>query len=116
MVREQVAIVLDGKVESAAGMQPPGAGQGGVECGEGITGGQTQINTSGEPEAKDLALVLRYGALPITLEQSEVRKISPTLGRDSLDAGLRAGALGLALVMLYMLLYYRALGLVVWVG
>ena len=115
-VKEQVAIVLDGRVESAAGMQPPGAGQGGVECGEGITGGETQINTSGEPEAKDLALVLRYGSLPITLEQSEVRKISPTLGRDSLNAGLRAGVLGLALVMVYMLLYYRALGLVAWLG
>jgi preprotein translocase subunit SecD len=115
-VKEQVAIVLDGRVESAAGMQPPGGGQGGVECGEGITGGQTQINTSGEPEAKDLALVLRYGSLPITLEQSEVRKISPSLGQDSLQAGLKAGALGLALVMIYMLVYYRSLGLVVWGG
>jgi preprotein translocase subunit SecD len=115
-VKEQVAIVLDGKVESAAGMQPPGAGQGGVVCGEGITGGRTQINTGGEAEAKDLALVLRYGALPITLEQSEVRKISPTLGRDSLTAGLQAGALGLGLVMVYMLLYYRVLGLVTWAG
>ena len=115
-VKEQVAIVLDGKVESAAGMQPPGAGQGGVECGEGITGGQTRINTSGENEAKNLALVLRYGSLPITLEQSEVRKVSPSLGEDSLRAGLQAGALGLVLVMIYMLVYYRALGLVVWGG
>ncbi|MFN2491095.1 MAG: protein translocase subunit SecD [Actinomycetota bacterium] len=116
-VKEQVAIVLDGKVESAAGMQPPGGGgSSGVVCGEGITGGETQINTGGEAEAKDLALVLRYGSLPITLEQSEVRKISPTLGRDSLDAGLQAGALGLGLVMIYMLLYYRALGLIAWAG
>jgi preprotein translocase subunit SecD len=115
-VKEQVAIVLDGKVESAAGMQPPGGGSGGVECGTGIAGGETAINTAGEQEAKDLALVLRYGSLPITLEQSEVRKVSPTLGRDSLEAGLRAGALGLGLVMIYMLLYYRALGLVVWLG
>jgi preprotein translocase subunit SecD len=115
-VKEQVAIVLDGKVESAAGMQPPSGGGGGVECGTGITGGATQINTSGEQEAKDLALVLRYGSLPITLEQSQVSKVSPTLGRDSLDAGLKAGALGLALVLVYVLLYYRALGLVVWGG
>jgi preprotein translocase subunit SecD len=115
-VKEQVAIVLDGRVESAAGMQPPGGGGGGVVCGTGITGGETAINTASEQEAKDLALVLRYGSLPITLEQSEVRKVSPTLGRDSLHAGLRAGALGLALVMIYMLVYYRALGLVVWVG
>jgi preprotein translocase subunit SecD len=115
-VKEQVAIVLDGKVESAAGMAPPGAGQGGVECGVGIPDGRTEINTVSQQEAQDLALVLRYGSLPITLEQSEVRKVSPTLGRDSLQAGIRAGAIGLGLVMLYMLLYYRALGLVVWFG
>lgn len=117
-VKSQVAIVLDGKVESAAGMRAPAedpAG-GGVVCGEGITGGQTQITTSGEEEAKDLALVLRTGALPLTLEQQEVRKISPTLGRDSLRAGLTAGALGIGLVFVYVLLYYRALGLVVWAG
>jgi protein-export membrane protein SecD len=115
-VKEQVAIVLDGRVESAAGMQPPGAGGGGVVCNEGIAGGQTQINMGDEQEARDLALVLRYGSLPLTLEQSEVRKVSPTLGRDSLDAGLRAGALGLGLVLIYMLLYYRGLGLVSWCG
>ncbi len=117
--QRQVAIVLDGVVESAAGMRSPaeagGAGSG-VECGTGITGGDTQIDVGDQPEAKDLALVLRTGALPLTLEQSEVSKVSPTLGRDSLNAGLTAGILGLALVMAYMVLYYRALGLVVWVG
>jgi len=117
-VKSQVAIVLDGKVESAAGMQDPASsgGSGGVVCGDGITGGETQIDSSGEQDAKDLALVLKTGALPITLEQSEVVKVSPTLGRDSLDAGLRAGILGLALVVIYMVLYYRGLGVVVWLG
>ncbi|HEX2240562.1 MAG TPA: protein translocase subunit SecD [Actinomycetota bacterium] len=118
-IRSQVAIVLDGRVESAAGMRSPaeaGAGGGGVECGEGITGGETQIDVGNEQEAKQLALVLRTGALPLTLDQSEVRKVSPTLGRDSLNAGLLAGAIGLGLVMIYMVLYYRALGLVVWMG
>ena len=117
-IKSQVAIVLDGRVESAAGMQDPataGAGQG-VVCDRGISGGQTSIDTGGETEAKDLALVLKTGALPITLEQSEVVKVSPTLGRDSLEAGLRAGYLGLGLVFVYVLLYYRALGLVVWLG
>ena len=117
-IRSQVAIVLDGRVESAAGMQDPataGAGQG-VVCDRGISGGQTSIDTGGETEAKDLALVLKTGALPITLEQSEVVKVSPTLGRDSLEAGLRAGYLGLGLVFVYVLLYYRALGLIVWLG
>lgn len=117
-IKSQVAIVLDGKVESAAGMQDPAgaAAGGGVECGTGITGGDTQIDVATEAEAKSLALVLRTGALPLTLEQSEVRKVSATLGEESLNAGLLAGILGLSLVMLYMLLYYRALGLVVWLG
>ena len=109
-ITSQVAIVLDGKVESAAGMDPQ------VQCDVGIGGGQTQIDVGGQTEAKQLALVLQTGALPLTLTQSEVQKVSPTLGRDSLDAGLKAGILGLSLVMLYVLLYYRALGLVIWLG
>jgi protein-export membrane protein SecD len=116
-VKSQVAIVLDGVVESAAGMQAPGSSAGGgVVCGEGISGGETQITVGGEREAKDLALVLTTGALPITLEQQEVRKVSPTLGRASLKTGLTAGAVGLGLVMIYVLLYYRTLGLVIWLG
>ena len=115
-VKSQVAIVLDGKVESAAGMQDPNASQGGVECGVGISGGQTQIDAANQAEARELALVLQTGALPITLVQSEVQKISPTLGRDSLQAGITAGIIGLSLVMLYVLIYYRSLGLVVWAG
>jgi len=116
-IKSQVAIVLDGKVESAAGMSDPATSpDGGVECGQGITGGQTQIDAGGPDDAKELALVLETGALPITLVQSEVQKISPTLGRDSLQAGITAGLLGLGLVMIYVLLYYRALGLIVWAG
>lgn len=109
-LKSQVAIVLDGKVESAAGMDQQ------VQCDVGISGGQTEINVGDQAEAKQLALVLRTGALPLTLSQDEVQKVSPTLGRDSLDAGLRAGILGLGLVMIYVLVYYRALGLVIWLG
>ncbi|HWC13071.1 MAG TPA: protein translocase subunit SecD [Actinomycetota bacterium] len=109
-VKSQVAIVLDGQVQSAAGMDPQ------VQCDVGIRGGGTEINVADGAEAKQLALVLRTGALPLTLEQSEVQKISPSLGRDSLNAGLQAGILGLALVMIYVLVYYRALGLVIWLG
>lgn len=116
-VKSQVAIVLDGVVESAAGMQDPATSpDGGVECGQGITGGDTQIDAASAEEARELALVLRTGALPITLVQSEVRNVSPTLGRDSLQTGLTAGAIGLGLVMIYVLLYYRMLGLVIWLG
>ncbi len=115
-VQSQVAIVLDGKVESAAGMQTAGGGSQGVACGTGITGGQTQIDVNGQSEARSLALVLKTGALPITLQQLSANAVSPTLGKDSLHAGLEAGVLGLALVMVYVLLYYRVLGLVVWLG
>lgn len=69
-----------------------------------------------ERTAKDLALVLRYGSLPVQLEQQNVRTVSATLGKDSLRAGLVAGAIGTGLVLLYMLLYYRVLGLVVIAG
>lgn len=116
-VKSQVAIVLDGKVESAAGMQDPASSpDGGVECGQGISGGETSIDVGEEEDAKDLALVLTTGALPITLEQQEVRKVSPTLGRESLNTGLTAGVVGLGLVMIYVVLYYRTLGFVIWLG
>jgi preprotein translocase subunit SecD len=116
-VKSQVAIVLDGRVESATGMADPRESpQGGVECGTGITGGESVITVGNQGEAKALALVLTTGSLPLTLEQSEVSKVSATLGRDSLNAGITAGLLGLGLLMVYMVLYYRALGLVVWLG
>ena len=60
----------------------------------------------------DLANVLKYGALPLTFEKAQVDSVSPTLGSDQLKAGLIAGAIGLLLVVLYPLLYYRGLGLV----
>ncbi|MGH2821301.1 MAG: protein translocase subunit SecD [Actinomycetota bacterium] len=108
---DQIAIVLDGGVVSAPGMDPQD-----VQCGQGISGGSSQITVGNEAEAKELALVLRYGALPLTLEQSEAQQISPTLGQESLEAGLTAGALGLGLVMLYVVLYYRGLGFILWAG
>jgi len=101
----QIAIDLDGVIRSAPRLQTtdfPGKGV--------ITGNFTQ------GEAKDLALVLKYGALPVQLDRQTVQTVSASLGRDSLRAGLAAGAVGLALVGIYMLLYYRALGIVVWLG
>ncbi len=98
----QVAIVLDGIVQSSPRINeaiPSGTAS--------ITGSFTQI------EARDLANVLKYGALPLAFDRGEIQQISPTLGADQLDAGLLAGAIGLGLVILYCLLYYRALGLVV---
>jgi preprotein translocase subunit SecD len=101
----QIAIDLDGVVRSAPRLEVTKFEGRGV-----ITGNFTQ------GEAKDLALVLRYGALPVQLDRQTVQTVSATLGRDSLRAGVAAGLVGLALVALYMLLYYRALGLVVWLG
>jgi len=69
-----------------------------------------------ERQAKDLALVLRFGSLPVELEPQSTQTVSATLGRDSLRAGVVAGLLGLVLVMLYMIMYYRALGIVVVLG
>ncbi|HSH59622.1 MAG TPA: protein translocase subunit SecD, partial [Acidimicrobiales bacterium] len=104
-LNKQVAIVLDGVVQSAPTIQQAkfeGSGE--------ITG-----NFS-EREAKDLALVLRFGALPVELKPETVQTVSASLGRDSLKAGVGAGLAGLALVLVYMILYYRALGVVVVLG
>ena len=97
----QVAIVLDGLVVSSPRITEP------------IPSGNAQITGSfSQVEAQDLANVLKYGALPLAFDRGEVQQISPTLGADQLNAGLIAGALGLGLVLLYSLLYYRGLGLV----
>jgi preprotein translocase subunit SecD len=66
--------------------------------------------------ASTLALDLNYGSLPVTLVAQTSETVSPTLGKSSLDAGLIAGLLGLVLVMLYTIYYYRALGIVVVTG
>lgn len=75
-----------------------------------------QISISGnftQKEADDLALVLRYGALPVKLDAQAVQTVSATLGKDSLRAGVIAGVIGVSLVILFMFAYYRGLGFVV---
>ena len=99
--RNQVAITLDGVVMSAPRIN------------EAIPGGQAEITGDfTQQQAQDLANVLKYGALPLKFNKSDITSVSPTLGADSLRGGLFAGAIGLALVVLYSLMYYRALGLV----
>ena len=103
--RNRVAIVLDGVIVSAPTVQGP------------IPGGQTQITGNfSQQQAQDLATILSYGSLPLKFAESEIQEISPTLGANSLRAGLIAGALGLLLVAVYSLLYYRALGFVSIIG
>ncbi|MGA1591522.1 MAG: protein translocase subunit SecD, partial [Candidatus Nanopelagicaceae bacterium] len=100
--QNQVAIVLDGVVVSAPRIN------------EAILGGQAQITGSfSQLEAQDLANVLKYGSLPLAFDRGEVQQVSPTLGSDQLEAGLLAGGLGLLLVVIYSILYYRALSIVV---
>jgi preprotein translocase subunit SecD len=102
----QLAVVLDGVVESAPTMNPT------VVCGQGISGGSATITTGGgQEDARQLALVLRTGALPIQLDFANLQTVSPTLGSQSLTAGLQAGFLGLILVALYLLVLYRGMGL-----
>ena len=101
----QFAIVLDGKVQSAPSVSSA------------ITGGQAQITGSfTQQQATSLANVLSYGALPLDFSKQDVTTVSPELGSSQLTAGLVSGAIGLALVILYSLLYYRGLGLVAIAG
>lgn len=107
---KQVAVVLDGVVKSAPIIQPDQAAWSSFAGRGQISGSFTQAS------ANDLALVLRYGALPVQLKQQTVQTVSPTLGKSSLHAGLIAGLAGMVLVLIYMIFYYRALGFVVLIG
>jgi preprotein translocase subunit SecD len=99
-VGTQTAFVLDSQVVSAPVIN------------EAIPGGRTQITGQFTADsARELANVLKYGSLPLSFESSEAETVSATLGLTSLRAGLIAGAIGLALVLLYSLLYYRVLGI-----
>jgi preprotein translocase subunit SecD len=98
-VGENAAFVLDGEVVSAPTI-------------EGAIYGPTTISGQFNQEsAQRLASVLRYGSLPLSFESSEAQTVSATLGIASLQASLLAGAIGLALVFLYCLIYYRVLGI-----
>ena len=99
--QNQVAIVLDGVVVSAPRIN------------EAIPSGNAQITGSfTQQDATDLANILKYGALPLAFDRGEVQQVSPTLGAEQLKAGLLAGGLGLLLVVLYIFLFYRGLGIV----
>jgi len=105
LVGKQLAIVVDNVVISAPTIDEPITGGSGV-----ITGSFTKAR------AQDLATQLNSGALPVNLKKEQVETVSPTLGRQSLHQGLVAGVVGLILLALYLLFYYRLLGLVAWLG
>ena len=109
--KRRLAIVLDRVIESS-----PQAGED-VQCHQGIAGGSAQITgTFTEAQAKDLALVLKYGALPVSFEASTTTTVSPTLGREALHGGLIAALIGLAVVFIYVAFFYRFLGMLIWIG
>ncbi|MGZ4171836.1 MAG: protein translocase subunit SecD [Solirubrobacteraceae bacterium] len=99
-VGKQVAVELDGVVQSAPTIQI-------------VISGDAEISGSfTQGTAEDLANVLKFGALPLTFKPDKAQTISPTLGKASLHAGLIAGAIGIGLVIVYSFIYYRALGVV----
>ena len=100
-VGKNLAIILDGYVQSAPVIREP------------ITGGRGQITGRFDlPEAQDLANVLRNGALPAPLKLMEERTVGPSLGRDSINKGMLSFAVGSALVVVFMLFYYRLGGVI----
>ncbi|WP_037570839.1 protein translocase subunit SecD [Phaeacidiphilus oryzae] len=99
--QNQFAIVMDGQVVSSPYVSSA------------ITGGQAQITGNfTQQDAQNLANVLSFGALPLDFQQSSVNTVSASLGGDQLTVGLVAGGVGLVLVMIYLLLYYRMLGVI----
>ncbi|MGP3969125.1 protein translocase subunit SecD [Streptomyces sp. 6N223] len=95
------AIVLDGEVVSAPSVS------------ERLGGGRAEISGNfNQDSSEELANILKYGALPLNFEEASVSTVSPTLGGEQLRAGLIAGAIGLALVVLYLVLYYRGLSFI----
>ncbi|MFF7980490.1 protein translocase subunit SecD [Streptomyces sp. NPDC007901] len=99
--QNEFGIVLDGEVVSSPYVS------------QSIIGGQAEISGSfTQEEAQSLANVLSYGALPLSFKEQSVTTVTAALGGEQLHAGLLAGAIGLALVVIYLVVYYRGLSLV----
>lgn len=99
--QNEFGIVMDGEVVSAPYVR------------QALTSGEAEISGSfTQDEAKDLANILSYGALPLTFKEQSVQTVSAALGGEQLRAGLIAGAIGLALVIIYLVAYYRGLAFI----
>ena len=100
-VGKRLAILLDGHPKSAPNVNEP------------IPGGRAQISGRfTDEEAKDLAVVLRAGSLPVPIQLAEDRTVGPTLGQDSINKGLVAAGIGMLAVLLFMIIRYKFSGLV----
>ncbi|NLT56551.1 MAG: protein translocase subunit SecD [Actinomycetales bacterium] len=105
--RRRVAIVLDEQVISSPQVHTS------VACNVGITGGSTQITGDfTDEEAKELAVLIRGGALPVPVEVVEQRTVGPTLGEEAIDASTQAAIIGLILTALFITIVYRLVGFV----
>ncbi|GAA3368032.1 protein translocase subunit SecD [Streptomyces sannanensis] len=101
----RVAIVLDDKVISSPQVSPT------VACRTGISGGSTEITGNFSPdEAKELALLVNGGALPVPVEMIEQRTVGPTLGAEAIEASAQAAIIGTVLTSLFLMVVYRLLG------
>ncbi|MER5923054.1 protein translocase subunit SecD [Streptomyces mirabilis] len=99
--QNQFAIVLDGDVVSDPFVQ------------QALTGGSAEISGSfDQTEAQGLANMLKYGSLPLDFKESSVTTVTAALGGEQLHAGLIAGAIGLGLVVIYLVVYYRGLSII----
>jgi preprotein translocase subunit SecD len=98
-IGKSLAVVLDNRIKNVATIENRINDEGRI------------MGLSGEQEAKDLALVLRAGSLPASLEILEERTVGASLGADSIRAGIRAALLGLALIVIIMVVYYRRAGI-----
>ncbi len=100
-VGKVLAITLDGQEISAPVVEEP------IPSGEASIVGQFSVE-----EAKQLALLLRSGALPVEVKILENRSVGPTLGKDSINSGLNAGLVGLLLILVFMVFFYKGFGIV----
>ncbi len=99
-VGESLAVVLDNKVQEVANIREAIRDQGS------ISGGRMS-----EQQSKDLSMILRSGALPAGIKYLEERTVGPSLGADSIRAGVRAAVFGMLAVLIFMLVYYRGAGI-----
>jgi len=99
-VNDSLAVVLDNKVQEVANIKEPIRDRGE------ISGGRMS-----EQQSKDLSMILRSGALPAGIRYLEERTVGPSLGADSIRAGVRAAVVGMAAVLIFMLVYYRGAGI-----
>ncbi|MCX5712854.1 MAG: protein translocase subunit SecD, partial [Candidatus Omnitrophica bacterium] len=100
-IGKRLAIVLDGKIQSAPSIREA------IPSGEAVITGRFSVE-----EAQDLSLILKVGALPAPMSIEEERTVGPTLGQDSISAGVKASLVGCSLVFIFMAVYYLLAGVV----